>query len=159
MTYFSPVPGPRIAPTDHDGTMHHKAREALILVIEDATDLSDAFCNVCNFLDISVESLPSGEDVSMALRQLRPMAVVARMDARGQDGCHVLMTISAYDPELPVLLITSDTPALLGAIDAVEEIWQLSSVTKWPRLLGAADMVDFLFQAGRMGNCLRLMPL
>ena len=87
------------------------------------------------------------------------MAVVAEMDASGQDGCHVLMTVAAYDSDLPVLLIVGDDPALLGAIDAVEELWQLSSVLKWPRLLGIGAMVDFLFRSGRRGGAMRLMPI
>ena len=48
---------------------------------------------------------------------------------------------------------------LLGAIEAVEEIWQLTSVVKWPRMLGVGAVVDFLFRAGRKRGCMRLMPL
>ena len=87
----------------------------------------------------------------------RPMAIVAEMEATGQDGCHVLMTVATHDRDLPVMLIFGDDPALLGAIDAVEEIWQLSSVDKWPRLPGVGAVVDFLFRAGRKGGCMRLM--
>ncbi len=102
---------------------------------------------------------PTYDDLGSVLRQRRPMAVVAEMDAAGQDGCNVLMTVSAHDRDLPVLLIASDDPALLGAIDAVEEIWQLTSVDKWPRLLGVGALVDFLFRAGRKGGCMRLMSI
>lgn len=87
------------------------------------------------------------------------MAVVAEMDAVGQDGCHVMMTIAAHDCSLPVLLITGEDPALLGAVDAVQEIWRLSSVAKWPRLLGVGAVVDFLFRAGRNGGCMQLMSV
>ena len=93
------------------------------------------------------------------MRQRRPMAVVAEMDAAGQDGCHVLMTVAAHDRDLPVLLVIGDDPVLLGAIDAVEEIWQLSSVVKWPQLPGVGAVVDFLFRAGRKGGCMRLMSV
>ena len=87
------------------------------------------------------------------------MAVVAPMEAAGQDGCHVMMTVAAFDRDLPVLLITGTDPSLLGAVDAVADLWQLSCVTQWPRLLGVGAMVDFVFRAGRKGNCARLMPL
>ena len=87
------------------------------------------------------------------------MAVVAEMDAVGQDGCHVLMTIAGHDRELPVLLIAGEDPMVLGAIDAVEEVWQLAFVAKWPRVLGIGAIVDFLFRAGRRGGCMRLMPV
>ena len=49
--------------------------------------------------------------------------------------------------------------ALLGAVDAVEEIWELTSVAKWPRMLGVGAVVDFLFRAGRKGDCMRLMSV
>ena len=81
------------------------------------------------------------------------------MDAAGQDGCHVLITIAEYDRTLPALIITNDDPVALGAIDAVEELWRIKTVVKWPRLLGASEIVDFLFRAGRSGNCLRLVPV
>ena len=62
------------------------------------------------------------------------------------------MTIAAHDRSLPVLLITGPDPALLGAVDAVEELWELSSVEKWQELPGVGAMVDFLFRAGRKGK-------
>ncbi|HEY7579428.1 MAG TPA: hypothetical protein VH855_17680 [Acetobacteraceae bacterium] len=135
------------------------SREPLVLVIEDDEEYSTAFRSVCDCLDVAVERLATREDLRSVLTQRHPMAVVAAMEAAGQDGCHVLMTVAAYDRDLPVLLITGDDPALLGAIDAVEELWQLSSVAKWPRLLGIGPVVDFVFRAGRKGNCMRLMPL
>jgi hypothetical protein len=101
--------------------------------------------------------MPTDDNLASMLQKLRPMAVVAEMDAAGQDGCHVLMTVAAYDRDLPVLLIAGDDATLLGAIDAVEEIWQLSSVVKSARLPGVGAMVDFLFRAGRKGGCMRLM--
>jgi hypothetical protein len=55
------------------------------------------------------------------------------------------------------VLLLVDDPALLGAIDAVQEFWQLTSVTKWSQLPGVGAVVDFLFRAGRKGNCMRLM--
>ena len=97
------------------------------------------------------------EDLGSALRQRRPMAVVAEMDTAGQDGCHVLKAVAAHDRDLPVLLVVDNDPVLLGAIDAVQEIWQLTSVVKWPQLPGVGAVVDFLFQAGRKGDCMRLM--
>jgi hypothetical protein len=134
-----------------------KARS--VLVIEDGVRLSAAFRCVCDCLSVGVEQITSRDDLRVALRDVRPMAVVAEMDGAGQDGCHVLMTLAAYDADLPVLLVTGEDAAALGAIDAVEEIWRLSSVTKWPRLLGVGPVVDFLFRAGRKGNCLGLMSV
>jgi hypothetical protein len=159
MTYMDKAFGVRVAAQDNGAGTADQAREALILVIEDNFDLSSAFRTVCDCLNVAVERIPSQDDVGPALRHRRPMAVIAEMDATGQDGCHVLMTVAAYDRDLSVLLITGDDPALLGAVEAVEEIWQLSSVDKWPRLLGVGLVVDFLFRAGRKSGCMRLMSI
>jgi DNA-binding NtrC family response regulator len=128
-------------------------------VIEDSERLTGAFRSVCECLNVAVARIATRDDLRAILRDRRPMAVVAEMDAEGQDGCHVLMTIAAHDCDLPVLLVIGDDSALLGAVDAVEEIWELSSVSKWPRLLGVGPVVDFLFRAGRKGGCMRLMSV
>lgn len=159
MTYMRvayPLPKTTAASDDDE---RRKARKPLVLIIEDAPVMSEAFHNVCDFLNVAVETIPSSSNVIAALQRYSPMAVVAEMEARGQDGCNVLMTVSAYDRDLPVLLVTGEAPALLGAIDAVTEIWELSSVTTWPYLQGVAGIVDFLFCAGRKGSCMRLMSI
>jgi PleD family two-component response regulator len=134
-------------------------RLASVLIIDDGELLFEAFHNICDCLGISVQRIPSRDDLGAALRTRRPMAVVAEVDAAGQDGCHVLMAIAQHDSELPVLLLTGEDPAMIGAVDAVEEIWQLASVTKWQRLLGIGAVIDFLFQAGRKAGCMRLMSV
>ena len=151
---------PRLANIDGGiNKEHHGARLASVLIIDDGELLFEAFHNICECLGVSVQRMPSRDDLGAALRTRRPMAVVAEMDAAGQDGCHVLMAIAQHDSELPVLLLTGEDPALIGAVDAVEEIWQLASVTKWQRLLGIGAIVDFLFQAGRKAGCMRLMSV
>jgi DNA-binding NtrC family response regulator len=130
-----------------------------VLIIDDGEFLFEAFRNICECLGVSVQRMPSRDDLGAALRTRRPMAVVAEVDAAGQDGCHVLMAIAQHDSELPVLLLTGEDPAMIGAVDAVEEIWQLASVTKWQRLLGIGAVIDFLFQAGRKAGCMRLMSV
>jgi CheY-like chemotaxis protein len=144
------------------GTMNEgrdSARLASVLIIDDGEFLFEAFRNICECLGVSVQRMPSRDDLGAALRTRRPMAVVAEVDVAGQDGCHVLMAIAQHDSELPVLLLTGEDPAMIGAVDAVEEIWQLASVTKWQRLLGIGAVIDFLFQAGRKAGCMRLMSV
>jgi hypothetical protein len=159
MTYMDRKFGLHVA-AQYNGSDAGKAtREPLVLVIEDETSMSSAFRSVCDCLNVTVVRMPTHDDLASILRLRRPMAVVAEMDAAGQDGCHVLMIVAAHDRDLPVLLITGDDPALMGAIDAVEEIWQLTSVDKWQRLLGIGALVDFLFRAGRKGDCMQLMSV
>ena len=159
MTYMDQSIGVFAAAPDGEASSSQPSREPVVLVVEDDEGFSTALRAVCDCLNVVVERMPSDHDLGALLTEHRPMAVVAPMDSAGQDGCHVLMTVAAYDRDLPVLLITNDDPALLGAVEAVEEIWQLSSVDKWPRLLGIGAVVDFLFRAGRKQGCMRLMPL
>jgi hypothetical protein len=159
MTYMDKALSTRITPHDNGAGTAEDSREALVVVVEDGTGLSDPFRTICECLGIAVERLPSRDELGPMLRNRRPMAVVAEMDASGQDGCNVLMAVAAHDRSLPVLLIMGPDPALLGAVDAVEELWELSSVEKWQELTGVGAMVDFLFRAGRKGSCIRLMSV
>lgn len=159
MTYMDETLNVRLNEQNNADGLAHETGMPLVVVIEDGVHLSDAFRSVCDCLDVAVERMSSRDDLGNMLRDLHPMAVVAEMDAAGQDGCNVLMTIAAHNRDLPVLLIIGEDPALLGAVDAVEEIWELSSVVKWPELLGVGAVVDFLFRAGLKGRCMRLMPV
>ena len=159
MTYIDRLRDVCAAAPDGGTGLGRTSREPLVLVVEDDEEFSTAFHAICDCLDVAVERMRSHDDLAVVLSERRPMAVVAATDAAGQDGCHVLMTVAGFDHDLPVLLITGDDPAMLGAVDAVTELWQLSSVTQWPRLLGIGAIVDFVFRAGRKGNCTRLMPM
>jgi len=159
MTYMDKTFSARLDEHNDAEELEQETKKPLVVVIEDGAHLSDAFRSVCDCLAVAVERMPSRDDLGDMLRDLHPMAVVAEMDAAGQDGCNVLMTIAAHNRDLPVLLVVGAEPALLGAVDAVEELWELSAVVKWPELLGVGAMVDFLFRAGRKGNCMGLMPV
>jgi DNA-binding NtrC family response regulator len=135
------------------------SRSPLVIVIEDDTRISDTFHAVCDCLDVMVQPLESCEDLAAILRESRPMAVVTELDMFNQDGCHVLKTVAAYDRNLPVMVLAGADAALLGAIDAVEELWELSSVSKSLDLPSVGQIVDFLFRAGQSGRCLQLMPV
>jgi len=142
-----------------EGTSTSEAsREPEVIIIDDNGELFDAFCGVCDCLEIAVKQMSSSDDLNAMLHRSRPMAVIAELEADGQDGCNVLMTVAAHDKDLPVLLHTGEDPALQGAVDAVESLWQLTSVTRWQRQLSVGAAVDFLFRAGRKAGCMRLLP-
>jgi hypothetical protein len=134
-------------------------RHPLLLVVEDGDGIAITLQPICNFLDIAVERFPSEHDLASALRDYRPMGVVAHLDCFGQDGCYVMMTVAQYDRSLPILLLTGDDPTLVGAADAVEELWKLEAVVKSPRLPSIGAIVDFIFRAGRKGRCTQLVPV
>ena len=87
------------------------------------------------------------------------MAVVARLDGEGQDGCHVLMTVAKYNRTIPVLLLTGDEKALDGAAEAVQQICGLETLVTSRGMPSVTIAVDFLFQAGRAAGCMSFMPV
>jgi hypothetical protein len=154
-----PLPGSR--PGDHRGTLRAdpNRRLPLVLVLEDGQAISAAMQAICDFLEISIDRINSHEELLPLLQQCQPMAVVAAMDARGQDGGNVLKTVARHDPSLPVLLMTDGDPALAGAVDAVIELWGLTEVVQTETWPSPGLMAEFLCRAGRLGNCLALLPV
>jgi hypothetical protein len=134
-------------------------RAPVVLVMEDGRELSDALRALCAFLGIRIERLDSSEPLLPFLMQCRPMAVIAPMEAKDQDGANVLMAVGRHDPSLPVLVLTGSDPSLAGAVDAVTELWRLTAVVQsltWPSL---GEFAEFLCRAGMQGRCLALLPV
>ena len=134
------------------------ACEAVVVVVSDNTEVGSVLDNICEFLGFGVEIVPTDIPVGPMLRRHRPMAVIAELEGRGQDGCHVMMQVADHDPGLPILMLTGNEPGLVGAVDAVEELWNLTGVTTSPQLPEIGHLVEFLFHAGRRGDCVRTMP-
>lgn len=128
-----------------------------VLVVRDRGKNSDFLDAVCEFLDISVEHVTTGDDVERMLLGLRPMAVIADLDSEVADGFHVMKMAAEYDRGLPVLLLTSNDPALLGAVDAVQEVWGLRRVATCTGKDGIGELVDFICHAARDAGRSRLM--
>ena len=133
-------------------------RQPVLLVVEDWPEWSAAIQGLCDCLEVTVEPVSSHLDLTAVLDEHRPMAVLAGMEAAGQDGCHVLKSVARHDPSVPVLLLTTGDAALEGAADAVAQIWGLSDVLQRPELPPAGEFVEFLFRAGLKGRCLGLVP-
>jgi hypothetical protein len=157
MTYLQRLV--EIRPVDSTDDVQRIQRQPRLLTVEDGDGIATALQPICDFLDIALERLPSEYDLAGALRDYRPMGIVAHLDCQEQDGCYVMMTVAQYDPSLPILLLTGDDPALVGAADAVEELWKLKAVTKSPHLPSIGAIVDFIFRAGRRGCCSQLVPV
>jgi CheY-like chemotaxis protein len=128
-----------------------------ILVVRDAGRNSDYLNSVCEFLGIAMQYVSAGEDLQTILPGLRPMAVVADLDGDVQDGFHVMKMTADFDRSVPILLLTSSDPALLGAIDAVQEAWGLTHVATAADTAGIGVFVDFICQAARDAGRPRLM--
>src|SRR5271154_7149001 len=159
--WSDPIPPSDLSQARRHETTHAGSRRrlALVLALEDGRAMSDPLRRLCEFLEIFVERIDSHEDILPFLQRCRPMAVVAAMDAEGQDGCNVLMTVARHDPSLPVLLMTGGDPGVAGAVDAVTELWGLTEVLQvesWPP---PGALAEFLCGAGWRENCLALLPV
>ncbi|MEI7714234.1 MAG: hypothetical protein WCI94_22565 [Rhodospirillales bacterium] len=132
--------------------------QATVVVVSDNSEIASVLDNICDFLGFGIELLSTDMDLSLFLERHQPMAVVAELDGRGQDGCHVMMQVAAFDASLPILMLTGNELGLAGAIDAVAELWNLTSVTVSRDLPAIGKLVEFLYHAGRRGDCIRMLP-
>ncbi|HBK05430.1 MAG TPA: hypothetical protein DDZ81_06140 [Acetobacteraceae bacterium] len=128
------------------------------LVSEDETTLAK-LKPVCDFLDLRIEVVPMDANLETALRELRPMGVIADLDGQTQDGFHTMKQVARYNRDLPLMLLTGGDPIMMGAADAVQELCGLTAVTSTSEFPVAGQLVAFLFNAGRRAGCLRLLPI
>ena len=133
-------------------------RGVVAVVSDDPATLAN-LAPVCAFLELGMEVVSTGADLAQVLRDHRPMAVISSVDGLEQDGFHAMKLIARYNRELPVMLLTDGDPVLMGAADAVQDIWGLTSVTRTSGFPVAGQLVAFLFDAGRRAGCLRLVPV
>jgi CheY-like chemotaxis protein len=127
-----------------------------VLVVRDANRNNEYLDAVCEFLGIGIGHVTPGEDLEPILRGLRPMAVIADLENEVADGFHVMKMTASFDQSLPILLLTQNDPALLGAVDAVREVWGLRRVaTSAGDAVG--ELVDFICHAARHAGKSRLM--
>jgi hypothetical protein len=127
-----------------------------VLVVRDSNKSNDYLDAVCEFLDIGVEHATTADDLKPILLGLRPMAVIADVEGEVADGYHIMKMAADYDKSLPVLLLTTNEPALLGAVDAVQEICGLRRVATASGG-GMGELVDFICHASRDAGRSRMM--
>lgn len=140
-------------------SVHPNTSEPLVLVIEGDSEISRQIRGICEFLEFEIERVDTRDDLLTLLHDRRPMAIITELDLPEQDGCFVLMTVAAHNRDLPVLMLTGKDSAMMGAVDAVEEVWGLSGVVKASALPSVGEIVDFLFRAGRRSGVSRLVPV
>lgn len=135
------------------------ARSGVVALFSDNAETVAAMAPVCEFLDLRLEVISAGTDLMTVLRTERPLAVIADIDGADHDGFHAMKMIARYNPDLPLMMLTGGDPALMGAADAVQELWGLTQVTQTSAFPMAGQLVGFLFGAGRRAGCMRLVPV
>lgn len=135
------------------------ARPGVVALFSDSAETIRAMAPVCEFLDLRLEVVSAGSDLMTVLRTERPLAVISDIDGEEHDGFHAMKQVARYNPDLPMLLLTEGDQALMGAADAVQELWGLTQVTQTSAYPMAGQLVNFLFAAGRRAGCMRLVPV
>jgi CheY-like chemotaxis protein len=130
-----------------------------VLIVRDHDKQSEYLDSVCEFLNVGVEHATTTDDLASMLIGLRPMAVIADLDGAVQDGCHVMKIAAGYDRSLPILLLTNNDPALLGAVDAVAEVWGMKRVSTASTAAEIGTLVDFICRASRNAGKSGLMRI
>jgi len=151
---------PRNLSHDHNflGTVT-TAQQGVVVIVSDDRATIENLGQVCEFLELKMEVVSTGVDLSRVLRDSSPMAVISDVDGVDQDGFHVMKLIARYNCDLPIMLLTGGDSMLMGAADAVQELWGLTSVTRTSGFPVAGQLVAFLFGAGRKTGCMRLVPV
>jgi CheY-like chemotaxis protein len=143
---------------DFPGTMT-AARQGVVVIVSDDPVTIENLSPVCEFLELKMEVVSAGMDLTRTLREIRPMAVISDVDGEDQDGFHAMKLIARYSRDLPIMLLTGGDAVLMGAADAVQDLWGLTSVTRTSGFPVAGQLVAFLFGAGRRAGCMRLVPV
>jgi CheY-like chemotaxis protein len=135
------------------------ARQGVVAIVCDDPVTIARISPVCEFLDLKIEVVSAGTDFDHVLQSHRPMAVVTDVEGQSQDGFHTMKQVARYSRDLPVLVLTDGDTVLMGAVDAVQALWGLTSVTTTSEFPMAGQLVAFLFAAGRRAGCMRLVPV
>ncbi|HEY0422022.1 MAG TPA: hypothetical protein VGC82_01715 [Rhodopila sp.] len=132
---------------------------SVVAIVSDNPATIENLAPVCEFLDLKIELVSTAADLSHVLREHRPMAVISEVEGAGQDGFHTMKQVALYCRDLPILLLTGGDNVLMGAADAIQDLWGLTAVASTSEFPIAGQLVAFLFNAGRRAGRLRLMSV
>lgn len=135
------------------------AKQGVVAIVSDDPCTIASLAPVLDFLDLKMEIVSAEDDLAQVLRDHRPMAVIGDVDGKEQDGFHTMKMVARHSRDLPMLLLTGGDPVLMGAVDAVQDLCGLTSVSRTSQFPLAGQLVAFLFSAGRRAGCMRLVPV
>jgi CheY-like chemotaxis protein len=134
-------------------------QQAVVIIVSDELATIENLGPICEFLELRMEVVSAGTDLGQVLREQHPMAVICDVEGKDLDGFHAMKVIARYHRDLPIMLLTDGDAVLMGAADAVQDLWKLTSVTRSSGFPMAGQLVGFLFGAGRRAGCMHLVPV
>ena len=151
---------PKLFSQDHQfQSPFAQPRNGLVVIVSEDEETVEALEPVCAFLGLKVAIVAGATDVATVLAEERPMALIAQVEGKEQDGFHTMKQVSRYNRDLPIMLLTNGDPAMMGAADAIRDLWGLTAMTATSAFPMAGQIVAFLFNAGRRAGCMRLVPV
>jgi CheY-like chemotaxis protein len=134
-------------------------QQGLVVVVSNNPATVDKLSPVCAFLELQMTVVSAAGDLTNVLRDNAPMAVITDVEGDDQDGFHIMKLVARHNRNLPIMLLTDGDAVLMGAADAIQDLWGLTSVTRTSGFPVAGQLVAFLFSAGRRAGCMRLVPV
>ncbi len=134
-------------------------QQGVVIVVSDNPATIDRLAPVCAFLELQMTVVSAGTDLTDAMREHAPMAIITDVEGGEQDGFHIMKLVARHNRNLPIMLLTDGDAVLMGAADAIQDLWGLTSVTRTSGFPVAGQLVAFLFSAGRRAGCMRLVPV
>jgi DNA-binding NtrC family response regulator len=126
--------------------------EPVVLVCEDRFLTAPSIATACRREGARAESLHSSSQLAMILSYVRPCAIISTIAFDEQDGFEVLKEVASFDRHLPILMVTGRDPVLHGALDAIEELWGLTNVSRVDEPWNAAGLKAFLARTGAIAG-------
>jgi CheY-like chemotaxis protein len=123
------------------------AAQPLVVVCEEQRPNGRSLAAMCEMLGVRVEVLSGSSGLFEFLHYMQPRAVISDLVLAEYDGFDVMKLVADYDRSLPLLMVTSD-PVMLGAVDAIEELWCLSNVWRLDGHLAPSAIAEFLYRTG-----------
>lgn len=131
----------------------------VLIVVESGFTLSASIMEVCDFLQISVQSTPDPREIPALMGQDHPLAILHEASDVDCTLYDMLMVVASHDTHLPVMVVLPDSPQNRSALEAARRLWQINDLTHTPNRPGIRTLIDFLFNAGRRIGRGRFMPV
>jgi hypothetical protein len=130
-----------------------------VIIVSDDPALAEVLEAVCTFLDLRAQCVTSGMNLKKLLQQRQPVAVISDIEGEERDGFDTMKVVADCNRDLPIFMLTDGDPVLMGAVDAVQEICRLTTLTCSTGAPLAGELVSFLSNAGRRAGCMRLVQV
>lgn len=120
------------------------AARPLVLVVDDRTDVATTLAAMCRAIGCRAETGTEGMPIRLLLERLLPDCLIVDIMMPDEDGYEALKSVAAFDPHLPVLLMTGHGDDWLRMGVALGRAQGLHVVQAASKPVRTADIRQFL---------------